>query len=196
MISEPPERARRDLEQAFGQNPEVSPSHRARTPPRAIQNMTIAVEAGQLDNRTSTGIPSEPATAGVTGLPTGTAAVTSIRTSVSNPAGPASAVASGLPAGATADQALEDAIVRLSRPHAPRDAVLTLDDAIAEPEGPPPALAIADAPEPSPSPAAQGRSPALTPREGSRSRSPAQELETRELRERIQAHEQGLRRAE
>eukprot|EP00969_Alexandrium_andersonii_P197682 8733103-Alexandrium_andersonii.AAC.1 len=66
MISEPPERARRDLEQAFGSNPEVSTSRRARTPPRAIRNMTVAVEVGPSDNRTSTGIPAEPAPAGVT----------------------------------------------------------------------------------------------------------------------------------
>eukprot|EP00969_Alexandrium_andersonii_P115900 5125409-Alexandrium_andersonii.AAC.1 len=74
----------------------------------------------------------------------------------------------------TADQALEDAIVRLSRPNAPPGASLTLDAAIAELEGPPPALAVVDAPEVSPSPSELGRSPVRTPRDGSRSRSPAQ----------------------
>eukprot|EP00969_Alexandrium_andersonii_P071963 3175884-Alexandrium_andersonii.AAC.1 len=70
----------------------------------------------------------------------------------------------------TADQALEDAIVRLSRPNAPPGAMLTLDDAIAELEGPPPQLAVAGAQEPSPSPSVQGRpSPTVTPRGESRS---------------------------
>eukprot|EP00969_Alexandrium_andersonii_P007186 313578-Alexandrium_andersonii.AAC.1 len=81
----------------------------------------------------------------------------------------------------TADQALEAAVVRLSRPNAPPGTPLTLDAAIAELEGPPPAFAIAEMPETSPSPSELGRSPAPTPREGSRSRSPAQDLETREL---------------
>eukprot|EP00969_Alexandrium_andersonii_P040623 1780532-Alexandrium_andersonii.AAC.1 len=102
----------------------------------------------------------------------------------------------GVPVGVTADQALEAALVRLSRPNAPPGAPLTLDAAIAELEGPPPLLALIDQREATPPPSEPGRSSAPTPREGSRSRSPAQDLETRELRERIQAHEEGLRRAE
>eukprot|EP00969_Alexandrium_andersonii_P169692 7501539-Alexandrium_andersonii.AAC.1 len=85
MTSEPPERARSDLEQAFGSNPEVSAPRRARTLPRAVQNLSVEVEVGRVDNRTSTSIPAQP-------VPTGVA---------------------GVPVGMTADQALEAAVARL-----------------------------------------------------------------------------------
>eukprot|EP00969_Alexandrium_andersonii_P122762 5426892-Alexandrium_andersonii.AAC.1 len=60
MVSEPPERARRDLEQAFGGNPEVSAPRRARAPPCAIKNCFVEVEVGRTDNRTSTNASAQP----------------------------------------------------------------------------------------------------------------------------------------
>eukprot|EP00969_Alexandrium_andersonii_P005830 252968-Alexandrium_andersonii.AAC.1 len=86
MVSEPPERARRDLEQAFGATPEVSAPRRTRTPPRAIQNLSVEVEVGRTGNRTSMRASAQPASAG----------------------------GAGVPVGKTADRALEDALARLS----------------------------------------------------------------------------------